>query len=573
MKKRWLALCLATVMAASLTACGSSKTSTPDTTGTQTTAAGSETKAGGETKAEEAPAGAVEQVVTIPMFSDPDTLDPGRSDDEQKNAIVLEIQETLIRLMDGKVTPGGAESWETSDDGLVWTFKLRDNKYSDGTAVTAQDYVNSIRRIFDPEVNCHNAGIFYCIKGGEDFNTGKGSKEDVAAKAVDDKTLEITLTEPLPYFLQLMTFANVTPVPESKTQGEKNSSYGATAEELSSSGPFYASEWVRGSKIVLKKNPNYWDAANVKLETVNMVLAQDENTREQMFNQGQLDILRKVRSEYADTLKAKIDGGEVQLLEGPQPRYSYICFNNEDPNGIFTNEKIRMAFSIALDRESLVKNVMKKDQAAYGMIPYGLSIGEELFRDIYPEPMKDFLAQDPKALLEEGLKELGKEGEQITVTFLQKNSDNDTKVQAEYYQNQWQTKLGVIVKIDTASDNSSFNNQVSKGLYQVCQTGWGADYNDPMTFMQCYMTGDGNNPAFFSDAKYDELVEACKTESDMKVRGEKFAEAEKIITVEHCGLAPITFTYDKNVAKSSVKGFYINGAGGPAIELKSAYVE
>ena len=94
------------------------------------------------------------------MFSDPDTLDPGRSDDEQKNAIVLEIQETLIRLMDGKVTPGGAESWETSDDGLVWTFKLRDNQYSDGTAVTAQDYVNSIRRIFDPEVNCHNVPVF-----------------------------------------------------------------------------------------------------------------------------------------------------------------------------------------------------------------------------------------------------------------------------------------------------------------------------------------------------------------------------------------------------------------------------
>ena len=93
------------------------------------------------------------------------------------------------------------------------------------------------------------------------------------------------------------------------------------------------------------------------------------------------------------------------------------------------------------------------------------------------------IRDSPKALLEEGLKEIGKEGEQITVTFLQKNSDNDTKVQAEYYQNQWQTKLGVIVKIDTASDNSSFNNQVSKGLYQVCQTGWGADYNDPMTFM------------------------------------------------------------------------------------------
>ena len=165
-----------------------------------------------------------EAVVSTVMFSDPDTMDPGRADDDQKNSIVLECQETLVRLIDGKLTNAGAESYETSDDGLVWTFHLRDNKYSDGTPVVAEDYVNSIRRVFDPEVNCHNAGIFYCIAGGEAFNTGSGAKEDVGAKAIDDKTLEITLTEPIPYFAQLLTFANITPVPESKTEGENNSS-------------------------------------------------------------------------------------------------------------------------------------------------------------------------------------------------------------------------------------------------------------------------------------------------------------------------------------------------------------
>lgn len=552
MKKRLLALVLASAMTLSLAACGGSGKSNEGTDNKD---------------------GAKAAKVTTVMTTDPDTLDPGRADDEQKNAIVLEAQETLVRLIDGKLTNAGAEDYTVSDDGTVYTFKLRDNKYADGTEVKAQDYVNSIRRVFDPEVNCHNAGIFYCIKGGEEFNTGAGSKEDVGAVAVDDKTLEITLTEPLPYFVQLLTFSNMTPVPESKTQGEKNSSYGATAEELSQCGPFYVAEWTRGSKIVLKKNPNYWDAENVKLDEVEMVLAVDENTRQQLFDQGQIDVLRNVRTEYIEQVQSKIDAGDIQLISGPQPRNSYICFNNEDPEGVFSNENIRKAFAIAFDRESYVKNVLKKDQAAYGEIPFGTAIGEDIFRDLYNEPMKELLDQDPKALLEKGLEEIGRAGETLEVTFLQRNADNETKVASEYYQNQWQTKLGVKVNIDTASDSSAFNNQVSKGLYQICQTGWGADYNDPMTFMQCYTTGDGNNPAFFSDARYDELVNACKTEQDMKVRGENFAEAEKILTVDKCGISPVTFAFSNVVVSKNLKGIYINGAGGPSVEFRDAYVE
>jgi oligopeptide transport system substrate-binding protein len=455
---------------------------------------------------------------------------------------------------------------------LTWTFHLRDNKYSDGTAVKAQDYVNSIHRVFDPEVNCHNAGIFYCIKGGEDFNTGKGSKENVGAKATDDKTLVITLTEPLPYFAQLLTFANITPVPESKTQGAANSAYGATAEELSQCGPYYVSEWTRGTQVILKKNPNYWDAANIKLDEIDMLLAQDENTRQQLFDTGKIDILSNVRSEYVDSLKSKIDAKTVTLISEPQARNAYICFNNNDPKGVFTNEKIRKAFAIAFDRDAYCTSVLKKNKAAGGLIPYGMSIGTDEFRSLYKEPMSELLSQDPKALLQEGLKEIGKEGQTLEITFLQKNSDNETKVAAEYYQNQWQTKLGVKVNIETASDNSSFNNQVSKGLYQVCETGWGADYNDPMTFFQCYTTGDGNNPAFFSDATYDQLVNANKTETDMAKRGENFAKAEKILTVDKCGMSPVTFGYQNVVMNSKLKGVYINGAGGPSLEFRDAQI-
>lgn len=564
--KKPISVLLAFVLAASsLAGCGSSSSSS----GSSSVAGETSSSAGTP-----APSGSgAAQIVNVPMTSDPDTLDPGRADDEQKNAIVLEVQEGLVRLINGTLEPAGAEKWETSEDGLVWTFHLRENKYNDGTPVVAQDFVNSVRRVFDPEVNSHNAGIFYCIKGGEAFNKGEAPKEDVGVKAIDEKTLEFTLVQPLPYFLQLLTFANITPVPESLTQGEKNASYGATPAEMLFSGPFMVESWTRGSGVVLKKNTQYWDAANVKLDTINMILAQDETTREQLFISGQIDIYTKVRTEFTDNIKPKIDSGEVALIEGPLPRASYICFNNNDPEGVFTNQKIRRAFSIALDREAFVNNVWKKEHPAYGWIPYGLSNGDVIFRDAVPEPMKEMMSEDPKALFEEGLKEIGKEGQQLTITFLQRNSDNESKVEAEYYQNQWQTKLGVVVKIDTASDSSAFNNQVSKGQYQVCRTGWGGDYNDPMTFMQCFMTGDGNNPAFFSDARYDELITACMTEKDMAVRQKNFAEAERILTLDKNGIAPTLFSYNKNVASGKLKGFTINGAGGPAIEFKNAYME
>ena len=512
------------------------------------------------------------KVVNVAMSSEPDNIDASRGDSSAKGAVILEVQESLLRLDEnGDAQPAGAESWDISEDGLVYTFHLRDNKYSNGNPVVAADYANGLIRTLDPEVASTYAATYYFIKGAEAYNTGAGAKEDVAIKALDDKTLEITLNEPIPYFIQMMTSMQFTPIPAEHTEGDKNLSYGADAKNMSFSGPFMIEDWTRGQGFVLKKNPEYWDAANVKLDTVNYLLVQETNTQQMMFEQGKVDILENVTAEYMDKSAQRVENNEIRLFEYAKPSLLYLSFNNQDPQGIFTNAKIRQAFSLAIDRELYFEKVVKKDAVAYGIIPPATSIGDVKFRQNHEEPLLALKDQDPKALLEEGLKEIGKEGEQITITYLQGDANNNTKVRSEFFQNQWESKLGVTVKIETAADNATFNNMVNQGQYQVCNTGWGADYNDPMTFMKVFMSEDSNNNPKYSNPKYDELIQACVSELDMKVREEKFAEAEKIL-LDDAAVAPLNFGLAKNFIQNRLEGVYFNGAGGPNVELKTADV-
>lgn len=512
------------------------------------------------------------QVINVATTQDPATLDTSKIADSASNTVAQETQEGLVRLENKKLVAAGAEKWETSEDGLTWTFHLRDYSWSDGKKVTAQDYVYAVKRLFEPSIACPNAGIFYAIKGGEAYNTNKGKAEDVGVKAVDEKTLEFTLNTPTPYFLQLMNFVSVLPLRQDIVE-KAGEAYGTDPETLVYSGPFVVDQWVKGSKVVLKKNDKYWDAKTVKLETANINLIPEEATRQQMFDGKSLDLIQNVKQEYSDKLKAKIDKGEVTSIIGYYPSLGYIAFNNNDPNKIFTSAKVRLAFSLALDREGYVKNVTKKDQAAYGLVPYGLNNGDKIFREVAPEPLKEVKGQDPKELLKQGLQELGLDpNKQIEVTFLQRNANADTRVVGEFYQSQWEKNLGVKVKIDTASDGATFNKMIMKGTYQVAQTGWGADYNDPMTFMGLFITGDGNNSAFFSDSQYDELVKKASIESDMDKRLEMFKQAEKILIADKAGIAPLTFNVASNYMQSYVKGLDIE-AGGPAYELKRVYIE
>lgn len=510
--------------------------------------------------------------ISLAFTGDPESFDSSKVAESAANTVIQETQEGLVRLGDKKIEPAGATKWEVSSDGLTWTFHLRDYTYSDGVKVKAQDFVYAVRRMFDPATACPSAGIFYCIKGGEDFLNGKGSVEDIGVKATDDNTLEITLKTPTPYFEQLANFVSILPLRQDVIE-KAGVTYGTDPKAMVFSGPFVVDSWIRGSKIILKKNEKYWDAANVKLNEAVISIVPEQATQEQLFDSKGLDIIQDVKAEYVDKLKTKIDAGDIASLVGYYPSCSYVAFNNKDKDKIFTNAKIRKAFSLAIDREAYSQNVIKKDVPAYGFLPFGLNNGEKIYREAVEEPLKSMSGEDPKKLFEEGVAELGiNTSTPITVTFLQRTAASNNKTISEYLQDQWQKKLGVIVKIDTAADGATFNKSIQKGEYQVAVTGWGGDYNDPMTFMELFLTGSPNNSAFFDNERYNELVNAGAVDSNADKRLDMFREAEKILVADNAGIAPLTYNVKTTYMQSYVKGILVQ-AGGPAWELKNAYIE
>lgn len=556
--KKMMTMALAgAILMGSLVGCGGKDTATAD---------------GNTSQKQEATQG--EQIINLAIGNDPQSLDATLADESIATTVALETQEGLVRYLNGKVEPAGAESWTVSEDGLVWTFNIRDYNWSDGKPVTAQDFEYAIKRVFDPELVSHMASIFYVIEGGEAYNTGAATADDVMVKSLDEKTLEITLTKPVPYFVELMNFACVVPARQDIIEAA-GSTYGTEPEGMVFSGPFVVDQWVRGSKIVLKKNENYWDKENVFIDQANLLFVPEEQTRQQMFDSGALDVIREVRGEYADFKKPQVESGEIIKIEGAAPSAGYIAFNNKDPEGIFTNANMRKAFSIALDRESYITHIAKKDQPAYGWIPYGVNSGDAIFRDVVADPLLEIKDEDPLVYLHKGMEELGLDkNKQLEVTFLQSNSNTGTRVRGEYYQNQWEEKLGVKVNIETAADNATFNKMVGQTAeYQLAQTGWGGDYNDPMTFMQNFMTGDGNNAAHFSNARYDELIEACMVEQDMAKRLDMFAEAERIIVLEEAAMAPLTYNLTTSFTQNYIKNYPTTVGVGPQYELKGVSIE
>lgn len=548
MKAKLLATLLAaTIIASSLAGCG-----------------------GGAAPTGQAPAGG-EATATVYMEAEPGTLDFSKAVDADATSIGMETMDGLTRFIDGKIQPAGAEKWDISADGLVYTFHLRDYNWSDGKKVTAADFEYAFQRMFEPEVACPNAAIFYCIVGGEAYNTGKGDVTGVGVKAIDEKTFEITLNKPLPYFIELTKFVAAMPVRKDIVERE-GISYGTDPSKMVFSGPFVVDSWVKGSQLIMKKNPQYWDAANIKLDVVKMPLIMEEQTRQQLFDSGELDAIKNAKEEYIKSLAPKLEKGDVVELKSEYPSCGYVVFNTQDKNKIFSNAKVRKAFSLAIDRESYVNNVLKKDVVAYGFVPFGVNIGDADYRRTVDEPLLASKDVDAKQLFQEGLKELGLDpAAPVTVQFLQSNANADTRAKGEYFQDQWQKKLGVTVTIDTSADSADFNNRTRNGDYQVATAGWGGDYNDPMTFMQLFTTGDGNNASLFSNAKYDELVNGCMVEQDQAKRQEMFKEAEAILVDQEAAIAPLTYHVAINYVNKRLQGIQMK-AGGPQFELMKASI-
>lgn len=542
--KKLLCWLLAVVMMFSFTACGGS-----DDKDSASSAGGQEVD--GKTLDDE-------QYINAYLEADPSTLDHVKCTDNYGAGILTNIMEPLTRMdeEDGKNVrvAAGAKTWESNEDGSVWTFELNDNKWSDGEAVTAEDYVYGIKRTLDPESGSTNAYLITCIKNGAAVNSGEMSVDELGVKAIDDKTLEITLEQPTPAFLSLTDTRAIMPQRQDAVE-EYGDTYGADAETVIGCGPFKLDTWTHNSEIVLVKNENYWDAEHVYLDKITFQIIDDETTRFNSFDNKSLDIVSTGTPEWMEKFAAKED---VNAVEYVSPSVRFHFFNTKDK--LFKNENIRKAFTVAIDRADVSKTIYQGTmEPSYSWVPQGTSTGElGDFRAQAEEPLKAIVeGQDAKELLLKGMEELGlgDDPSTLTIKFTLGDTGQWIRNYGEYYQQTFKDILGVNIELD-CNEWGTFQSKTNNGEYQMGYMVWTIDYNDPISMLEIMTSDAGMIPTFWSNAEYDKLIKEASVEMDESKRVELYKEAEKILFEEGCTLCPVV-----NEAVHSYRYNYINNLG------------
>lgn len=481
--------------------------------------------------------------------SEPPSLDPGIAVDADSFDMIYACFEGLTSYnLNGELVNATAESFENTPDFTKYTFKIRkEAKWSNGDPVTAHDFVYAIKRNLDPKTASEYAYQLYYIKGGEEFNTGKGSADDVGVKALDDYTVEFQLKAPTPFFRELTFFPTLFPL--HKKTLEANPKWAAEAKTIVGNGPFIMDTWEHKSKIVFVKNSNYWDKDNVKLDRIEIAIIEDNNTALSMFENGDLDWGGYPASTLPPDVIQKLKD-EGTLMVANNPGTQSVVFNTEKPP--FSNKKIRQAFAYSIDRQSLIDNILQTGvPAAYGWVPTSMGLKQDGY---FKEDTKK-----AKQLLAEGMKELGiTTFPKVTYTF---DSTDVNKKMAEALQDQWRKNLGVEVELYTA-ELKVYQTLRSQGNFDLIRFQWGADFNDPINFLEMFRdkTGGNNHPNWENPA-FKELIDKSYQEPDLAKRKEILLQAETIL-MEEMPLAPINFRGSPYIKNDKVKNFIIFPLGG-----------
>lgn len=519
-------------------------------------------------------------------FVYPLTLDVNDARNANEFQIMTHVFEGLVRIMPNEegvdvYEPAGAESWDISEDGTVWTFNLREHYWSDGVQVTAQQYVDSVLRLLNPERAFAYAFFAFDIAGAEAYYLGEGAIEDIGIKAIDDTTLEITLGESAPYFSKKLGFAVMFPIRTDLIEAGGDT-YATDPSKHAYNGPFTVSAWVQDNSMTLSRNESYWDAENVKLETVNFTVVDEFSTRATLFEAGQLDVIEG-NSDYAEKWISMAETGAFQYFQGKYPSTSLVAFNNKTggPSGIMLNEKVRLAFSLAMDREGLLDIVYHRYYPAYGYIPYGINSGDQEYRALKAEPLKalaDEYGKDKEklqALLQEGLAELGMDTDlsKISVILLTSTSGGTVaSAAAEFIQQTWQINLGVTVELH-AYEVAIFREERNSHNYEFSLMGWTGDYDDPLTFIDLFLSTSEFLQYFgwYSSPEYDAAAASLKGVADAAERADIYEQIETIAIVEQAGFAPYYYSDTMNFVQNDVQNFKMP-AFGPQYEFSRAYI-
>ncbi len=495
-------------------------------------------------------------VLDINIASEPDSIDPALNTSVDGAIMISHLFESLIRWDDdgegnAVLKPGIAESWEVSDDGLTWTFKLRDAKWSDGKEITADDFVYSWNRLVDPATGADYEYMLDMVKGYDE------KKLDISAP--DPKTFVVNLNVKCPYFEEICAFPAVMPV--RKDIIEANKTWTNSPETLVSNGAYKLEKWDHNSTLSMVKNPEYYDQDSVKAEKLAFHLQDDQNAIYASYRSGDLDFINSVPQEEIQKL---LDTKELKIK--PYVGTYFVCFNTEKEP--FNDPKVRKAFSLAIDRNFIVNQVTGQGQEpATAYVPSGVydakgAEGDD-FRtvggDYYSINDEDYEKniEEAKKLMEEAGYKDGEGFPQIDYLY---NTDENHKAIAEALQNMWQENLGVQVSLQN-QDWNVFLKERKEGNYNIARHGWIADYNDPMSFIDMWLTGGGNNDAQYKNPEFDKFVKAAKAASDPDERMENMHKAEDILIGEDNVVAPLYFYNNSYMMKPNIKGLYYTPLG------------
>ncbi|MET1012953.1 MAG: peptide ABC transporter substrate-binding protein [Paenisporosarcina sp.] len=539
--KKWLLILLTTLLVAVLSACTAKEDA-------------GEKPADDDDKGEEVKE---EKVLYLNNGNEPTTFDPSVGFDAVSWNALNNLMEGFTRLGEDHLPKEAtAETIDVSEDGLTYTFKIReDAKWSNGDSVTAGDFLYGWTRMLDPNTASPAAFLGYFIEGAEAFNTGEGAIEDVAMKALDDKTFEVKLTAPTDAFLNIITNPSFFPVNEKVAT--ENPEWFTEADSFVGNGPFQLASWEHDVKMVFEKNAEYWDADTVKLDKVEWAMVNDSNTEYQMYQANELDV-SDVPAELSEQL---LDSEEV-TIQDQAGTYFYRFNTTMEP---FTNAKIRKAFGMAVNQEQIVEFVTKNgEKPAHGFVSYGFQGPDGAdFRDTVGN-LVEFNAEEAKKLLEAGLAEEGYDT-LPTVTLTYATSDTHQNI-AVALQAQFKEALGVDVELANV-EASVFSSEQKELKYQLSRSSFLHDYADPVNAIESFITGSSMNRTGWSNAKFDKLIADAKAETDPALRWQYLMDAEKVL-FDEAPIFPIHFYNQVALQKPGLTGVVRHPVG--YLELKWA---
>ena len=534
MKKKMLALVLAvTMIASSLVACG-----------------GKETANTGNTDV------AAEKQLVVQVGPDPETIDPALNSASDGGCMILHAFEGLLTYsQDEQLQPGCADLPEISEDGLTWTFKLFEGlKWSDGTDLTAHDFVYSWKRVCDPATAAPYAEtVLGMVKGYDEAING--NVDALGVTATDDHTLVVELANPCSYFGDLAAFATLSPVQQATIEANGDA-WATSPETYVSNGSFHVTEWVPGSHIIMSKNEHYRNADDIKLDSIKFVLMEDSNAAFTAYQSGEVMMIKDVPTEEIPSLEGRADF-HVEPIIGTY----YVSVNTaKEP---FTDANVRKALSLAIDREYVASTIMQGTYSpAYNFMGPGWLDADGTEFVTNSNNGEGYISADYEANLEEAkalLAEAGyPNGEGFPAFTYTTNEAGYHKPVAEYLQQAW-AELGLACSVEIV-EWSSFTPMRRAGDYEVARNGWVGDYPDASNQLELLYSTNGNNDGKFNNAEFDAAIDASRQTADPAERSAALHLAEDIL-FEEAGCIPLAYYNDFWLQNENIEGIWHSPRG------------